>query len=209
MHNVLDAYISIIGQVGWGWALEISSFWAPNGTRLSAQCHFTRPKKLLISRAHRVDVCVHEVVFTVPPSVGTYLVHTFNVSFTQFDAYYCSSILALLIWVDYTCFVSSESGLAATIFSSRRPLTSRRFSDVIWWPGGPISCCLLAVVSCPFREDRLHNSRPVLADIRPRWFEDADPVLEDSNPCAGGTVGQLLATRSVLNRAAVMVLGKD
>jgi hypothetical protein len=33
------------GQVGGGWAKEISTFfWAPNGTRLTAQCHFTRPK---------------------------------------------------------------------------------------------------------------------------------------------------------------------
>ncbi len=39
MHNVLYACIFI--QI----------FWAPNGTRLSAWCHFTGPKKLLNSRA--------------------------------------------------------------------------------------------------------------------------------------------------------------
>ena len=41
----------LLGQVGGGWGLEILSFWVPNGTHLSAQCHFTRPKKLSISRA--------------------------------------------------------------------------------------------------------------------------------------------------------------
>jgi hypothetical protein len=35
----------LLGQVGGGWALEFLSFWAPNGTRLSARCHFTSPKK--------------------------------------------------------------------------------------------------------------------------------------------------------------------
>jgi hypothetical protein len=41
----------ILGQVGGSWALEISKFWAPNDTHLSARCHFTGPKKLSISRA--------------------------------------------------------------------------------------------------------------------------------------------------------------
>jgi hypothetical protein len=42
---------TVLGQVEGGWALEFSGFWAPNGTRLSAQCHFTEPKKLSNSRA--------------------------------------------------------------------------------------------------------------------------------------------------------------
>jgi hypothetical protein len=32
-------------------------FWAPNGTRLSARCHFTGLKKLSISRAHPTPSC--------------------------------------------------------------------------------------------------------------------------------------------------------
>ncbi len=35
----------LLGEVRGGWALEFSSFWAPNGTRLLARCHFTGPKK--------------------------------------------------------------------------------------------------------------------------------------------------------------------
>ncbi len=31
----------LLGQVEGGWALEILSFWAQNGIRLSARCHFT------------------------------------------------------------------------------------------------------------------------------------------------------------------------
>ncbi len=41
----------LLGEVGGGWALEFPSFWAPNGTRLSARSHFTGPKKLRNSRA--------------------------------------------------------------------------------------------------------------------------------------------------------------
>jgi hypothetical protein len=33
-------------------------FWAPNGTRLSARCHFTGPKKLSISRAQPPPTCL-------------------------------------------------------------------------------------------------------------------------------------------------------
>jgi hypothetical protein len=32
-------------------------FWAPNGTRLSARCHFTGPKELSISRAQPPPTC--------------------------------------------------------------------------------------------------------------------------------------------------------
>ncbi len=35
----------LLREVGGGWALEFSSFWALNGTLLSARCHFTDPKK--------------------------------------------------------------------------------------------------------------------------------------------------------------------
>jgi hypothetical protein len=48
-------------QVGGGLALEISSFWAPNGTRLLARWHFTGPKKLLISRAWPPPTCPRNV----------------------------------------------------------------------------------------------------------------------------------------------------
>ncbi len=41
------------------WALEISTFWAPNGTSLSAQCHFKGSKKVLISRAQPPPTCPH------------------------------------------------------------------------------------------------------------------------------------------------------
>jgi hypothetical protein len=34
-------------------------FWAPNGTRLSAQCHFTGPKKLDNSRAQPPPTCTY------------------------------------------------------------------------------------------------------------------------------------------------------
>jgi hypothetical protein len=48
-------------QVGGGWALEISTFLGPkNGTRLSARCHFTGPKKVFISRAQ-------------PPPISTFI----------------------------------------------------------------------------------------------------------------------------------------
>ncbi len=40
----LRAY-PLFGQVGGGWALELSTFWAPNGTHLTAWWHFTGPKK--------------------------------------------------------------------------------------------------------------------------------------------------------------------
>ncbi len=35
-----------------------SLFWAPNGTRLSARCHFTGPKKVSISRAQPPFTCL-------------------------------------------------------------------------------------------------------------------------------------------------------
>ncbi len=34
----------LLGEVGGGWALDFSSFWASNDTCLSAPCHFTGPK---------------------------------------------------------------------------------------------------------------------------------------------------------------------
>jgi hypothetical protein len=36
---------------------RFSMIWAPNGTRLSARCHFTGPKKLSISRAQPPPTC--------------------------------------------------------------------------------------------------------------------------------------------------------
>jgi hypothetical protein len=48
----------LIGQVGGGWALEFSFFLGPNGTRLSVQCHFTGPKKLLNSRAQTLPLAL-------------------------------------------------------------------------------------------------------------------------------------------------------
>jgi hypothetical protein len=41
----------LLRQVGGGWALEILTFLGSNGTRLTALCHFTGPKKMSISRA--------------------------------------------------------------------------------------------------------------------------------------------------------------
>ncbi len=38
-------------------AYPLQVFWAQNGIRLSAQCHFTGPKKLLISRAQPSPTC--------------------------------------------------------------------------------------------------------------------------------------------------------
>ena len=35
----------LLGQMGGGWALEISTFGAPNRARLTYRCHFTGPKK--------------------------------------------------------------------------------------------------------------------------------------------------------------------
>jgi hypothetical protein len=36
----------LLEKVGGGWALEILTFLAPNGTRLMSQCHLTGPKKV-------------------------------------------------------------------------------------------------------------------------------------------------------------------
>ncbi len=45
---------TLLGPLGGGWALDISSFWAPNGTRLSARCHFTGSKQYARGRiSHR------------------------------------------------------------------------------------------------------------------------------------------------------------
>jgi hypothetical protein len=48
----------LLGQLGGGWALEISIFWAPNGTRLSARYHITGPKKLMISMAQPLPLAL-------------------------------------------------------------------------------------------------------------------------------------------------------
>ncbi len=56
---LMHAY-PLLGQVGGGgdpWKSQV--FWAPNGNRLSALCHFTGPKKLSISRAHPPPTCPH------------------------------------------------------------------------------------------------------------------------------------------------------
>ncbi len=53
---LMHAY-PFLGQVGGGWPLNSRVFWAPNGTRLSAQCHFTGPKKLPNSRAQHPTPC--------------------------------------------------------------------------------------------------------------------------------------------------------
>ncbi len=47
----------LLEQVGGGWALEILTLLAPNGTRFTAGCHFTGPKKVLISRAQPPPTC--------------------------------------------------------------------------------------------------------------------------------------------------------
>jgi hypothetical protein len=44
---------------GGPWKFRV--FWAPNGTRLSARCHFTGPKKLSISRAQPPPTCPRNV----------------------------------------------------------------------------------------------------------------------------------------------------
>jgi hypothetical protein len=49
------------GQVGGSWALEIETFWAPNGTRLMARCHFTETKKLSISRDQPTPTCPRDL----------------------------------------------------------------------------------------------------------------------------------------------------
>ncbi len=41
----------LLGEVGGVGPWNSQVFWAPNGTRLSASCHFTGPKKLENSRA--------------------------------------------------------------------------------------------------------------------------------------------------------------
>jgi hypothetical protein len=41
----------------WMWAYPLRVFWAPNGIRLSARCHFTGPKKLSNSRAQPPPTC--------------------------------------------------------------------------------------------------------------------------------------------------------
>ncbi len=62
------------------WAL--SSFWAPNGTRLSARCHFTVPKKLSISRAQppptssRNGCCPHQKHY----ARGHRCINSYNIS---------------------------------------------------------------------------------------------------------------------------------
>jgi hypothetical protein len=48
----------LLGQVGGSWALEILTFLGPNGTRLTALCHFTGPKKVLISRANPLPLAL-------------------------------------------------------------------------------------------------------------------------------------------------------
>jgi len=43
----------LLGQMGGGLALEILTFWATNGTRLTARCHYTRPKKSSIFKTQK------------------------------------------------------------------------------------------------------------------------------------------------------------
>jgi hypothetical protein len=55
---------------------------APNGTRLSARCHFTGPKKLSISRAHPLPLtqvmdaanaaCINSITHGVYKSINSY-----------------------------------------------------------------------------------------------------------------------------------------
>jgi hypothetical protein len=47
---LMDAY-PLLGEVGGGGPWNSQVFWAQNGTRLSARCHFTGPKKLENSSA--------------------------------------------------------------------------------------------------------------------------------------------------------------
>jgi hypothetical protein len=47
--------LDFFGSVKWHRADR--HFWAPNGTRLSARCHFAGPKKLLIFRAQSPPTC--------------------------------------------------------------------------------------------------------------------------------------------------------
>ncbi len=49
-----------LGQLGGGLALKISTFLGPNGTHLMARCHFTGPKKDLISRDQHPPTCPHQ-----------------------------------------------------------------------------------------------------------------------------------------------------
>jgi hypothetical protein len=53
------------GQVGGGWPLEIESFWAPNGTHLTARCHFTGPKKLSISMAQPPPIIIGAYIVNI------------------------------------------------------------------------------------------------------------------------------------------------
>jgi hypothetical protein len=47
----------LLGQVGGGWILEILTFWITFGTRITAQCYFTWPKKVSFSRAQPSPTC--------------------------------------------------------------------------------------------------------------------------------------------------------
>jgi hypothetical protein len=65
----LNEYPLTSWEKGWGWArpnpfllqASVAKFldtdWAPNGTRLTARCHFTGPKKVSISRAQPSPTC--------------------------------------------------------------------------------------------------------------------------------------------------------
>jgi hypothetical protein len=53
----MRAYL-LLGQVGGGWALEISSFLGPKWHSLLARCHFTGPKKL--SESHLFAILVRD-----------------------------------------------------------------------------------------------------------------------------------------------------
>jgi hypothetical protein len=44
--RALPFQIHYLGKWEGGWALEISTFWAPNGTSLTTRCHFRAQKSL-------------------------------------------------------------------------------------------------------------------------------------------------------------------
>jgi hypothetical protein len=48
----------LLGQVGGGWARKSRLFWAPNGTRPTARCYFTGPKKVSISKAQPLPLAL-------------------------------------------------------------------------------------------------------------------------------------------------------
>jgi hypothetical protein len=77
--------IPLLGQVEGGCALEISTFRARNGTRLTAGCLFTGPKKASISRANPLPLAlVKDLPSSKALCTGSYKLWSINSYYVSF-----------------------------------------------------------------------------------------------------------------------------